>query len=117
MVKEQKKGKKEEKIIKQSKSKEGVHTGGFSNHGQEYNHEFIVQASEPVVKVGNNPEEGKLLLSPNKLLTESIAKFLWSKYDRTKLSDDWDKETPQRQLRWINDAETLRQLVDEYYEE
>ena len=46
--------KKEEKIVvtkeKQSKPKEGIHTGHFSNHGQEYTHDFIVQESKTIEK-------------------------------------------------------------------
>ncbi len=37
----------EEEKVSKKQSKEGVHTGGFTNHGQEYSHEFIVQKSEP----------------------------------------------------------------------
>lgn len=100
MVKEQKKGKKKE-VKKQSKHDEGVeiYTGTFTNDGKGYKHEFI---------------NGK---KDSNTLTELIAKYLWLKYDRTRLTDDWNNETKQRQLRWVNDAEGLRGLVDEYYEE
>lgn len=68
-----------------------------------------VKAGQPIL-----PD---MIEQPKNLLTESLAIFLWSKYDRTRLTDDWNNETPQRQLRWRTDAESVRQLVDEYYEE
>jgi hypothetical protein len=100
VVRKQKKGKeKEEKINSKYTEPVEIYTGTFTNGGKNYTHEFI---------------DGK---RDNELLTESIARWLWTKYCRTKLSENWDNETLQRKLQWVTDAENLRGLVDKYYEE
>ncbi len=76
---------------------------------QKKEEEKIRKPLEVGIYIGN-----ELQVSP---LVESIAKYLWIKYDRTRLTDDWNRETPQRKVRWITDAENIRGLVDEYYEE
>lgn len=77
--------------------------------GKEQKKEEKVKKLEVGIYLGN-----ELQVSP---LVESIAKYLWVKYDKTRLTDDWSRETPQRKVRWITDAENIRGLVDEYYEE
>lgn len=105
MVRKQKEGEeKEEKVNSKYTEPVEIFTGTFTNGGKNYIHEFI-------------DGKKKYNVDNDILLTESIARWLWTKYCRTKLSEDWSKETEQRKLQWVTDAENLRGLVDKYYEE
>lgn len=49
------------------------------------------------------------------LLTSNIAQYLWLKYSNKSGFMNWKGESDKS--RWIGDAENIRQMVDEYYEE
>ena len=44
---------------------------------------------------------------------DQIAIFLWLQNDRyTRLTDDWTKETDQRKMKWLLQAQQIMGIVD-----
>ena len=61
---------------------------------------------------GNQQKEGSKKTKKQEKI-DQIAKFLWITNDKyTRLTEDWDKETEQRKMKWLLQAQGIMTIVD-----